>query len=238
MLSLLFIATALPLACNAGLMGGKTDVTATMQKDDAAVVFAFNAIQSKFSMDNKMTAPTFTIVKATSQVVSGMLYDLTIRVNVDGADQLCTISIWSQPWTSTPNKISKEAQCKADDTMVASKRQLGGGMPGGVSTADNSDTQVLNALNAATMKINEQMNSLYLHKVADNSFTVTQQVVAGMKYHFEGVKLAQTSCVKNAGSDLAGCQFSANGMSQTCSFDVIWQSWMTPEYTLMNLSCN
>merc|ERR1712110_20083 len=175
-------------------------------------------------MDNKMTAPTFTIVKATSQVVSGMLYDLTIRVNVDGADQLCTISIWSQPWTTTPNKISKEAQCKADDTMVASKRQLGGGMAGGVSTADNSDTQ--------------EMNSLYLHKVADNSFTVTQQVVAGMKYHFEGVKLAQTSCVKNAGSDLAGCQFSANGMSQTCSFDVIWQSWMTPEYTLMNLSCN
>merc|ERR1712039_766237 len=217
------IATALPLACNAGLMGGKTDVTATMQKDDAAVVFAFNAIQSKFSMDNKMTSPTFTIVKATSQVVSGMLYDLTIRVNVDGADQLCTISIWSQPWTTTPNKISKEAQCKADDTMVASKRQLGGGMAGGVSTADNSDTQVLNALNAATMKINEQMNSLYLHKVADNSFKVTQQVVA---------------CVKNAGSDLAGCQFSANGMSQTCSFDVIWQSWMTPEYTLMNLSCN
>merc|ERR1712241_1216216 len=63
-------------------------------------------------MDNKMTAPAFTIVKATSQVVSGVLYDLTIRVNVDGTDQLCTISIWSQPWTATPNKISKEASAR------------------------------------------------------------------------------------------------------------------------------
>merc|ERR1712241_767538 len=132
-------------------------------------------------------------------------------------DQLCTISIWSQPWTTQPLKISKEADCKEDDSIVASKRQIGGG----ISSADKTDTDVLKALNAATMKINNQMNSMYLHKVADNSFTVTQQVVAGMKYHFEGAKLAQTSCVKNAGSDLAGCQFSANGMSQTCSFDVI-----------------
>merc|ERR1712110_340992 len=63
-------------------------------------------------MDNKMTAPTFTIVKATSQVVSGMLYDLTIRVNVDGADQLCTISIWSQPWL--PANASWEAVCQEE----------------------------------------------------------------------------------------------------------------------------
>jgi len=111
---------------------------------------------------------------------------------------------------------------------------------GGVSSANKSDTRVQNALNVAVFKINEQMNSLYLYKVADNSFTVTHQLVAGRKFHFQGVKFAQTNCVKNAGSDLdlASCQFSANGKSQTCSFDVVWQAWMTPQHTLWNLSCN
>jgi len=234
MLSFLFIAV-LPFVCNAALLaGGKSDVTATLQKDDPAVAFAFSAIQTKFNEQNQLTDPTFTIVKATSQVVAGTLLDLTLSVNVGGQPKLCTISIWSQPWTSTPQKISKDAECKDDPSMVASRRQLGG-VPGGVSSADNSDTQVLKALNFAVTQINAQMNSLYLHKPADNSFTVTKQVVAGMKYHFSGVKLAQTDCVKNSVSDVAGCKFSSNGMSQTVSFDVIWQSWMTPEYQLMNL---
>jgi hypothetical protein len=227
MLAALLIAVALPFACQASLVGGMTDIT--LDSDDVNVVFGLSAINGFYANNGDNAARTLVkVVKAQSQVVAGILYKVTLEVQSSQGTEDCDLKIWERSWLTgaEARQVTEGPTCKP----AATKRA------GGYSAASLDNEDVKNALSFAVDSINSQLNSIYLRK-AGNVGEVTKQVVAGMHYKFTDVAMDLTTCTKGSSSLLENCAVSANNNAMTCSFDIYWQSWMTPAYTMQNLSC-
>jgi len=235
MLAALLIAVALPFACQASLVGGMTDIT--LDSDDVNVVFGLSAINGYYANNGDNAARTLVkVVKAQSQVVAGILYKVTLEVQSSQGTEDCDLKIWERSWLTgdEARQVTEGPTCKA----AATKRQLGGngGLAGGFQQCNMSDTDVINALAFAVDSVNAQTNSIYLRKLGSVG-GAEEQVVAGMHYKFTDVAMDLTTCTKGSSSLLENCAVSANNNAMTCSFDIYWQSWMTPAYTMQNLSC-
>lgn len=230
----LLIATVLPFACQAGLAGGKNDIPLSEIKMDAPEIkFALTAINGFYAKQGDNDQRTIVkVVKAQSQVVAGIVYDYTLDVKSNGGEELCVVSVWSRPWLTGDEamQVSKDPSCKQvqQDT---SKLVLGG-----EKLDDPQSTEIQNALSFAVDQMNAQENYLFLRK-PQTMDKVTSQVVSGYMYHFHGVQMAATDCSKGSNQLLDSCNVSSPGDVRVCDFDVWWQSWMTPEYKLSNLSC-
>jgi len=210
------------------IAGGVSAATLTM--DNVNVMFAKQATMDHFTATGAAdTTRTLSIKSATQQVVSGMLYTITFSTNMN---EECTVKVWEQVWMTPQRSISSGPNCVA----VQNRRQLGGGMPGGVSAADMNSAEVQAALNFGVKAVNGMENSMYLRKV-QGSYTVTKQVVSGMLYKFTDVVLAQTDCFKGSNTDLSMCNVSDPADENTCSFTIAVQAWMTPSMKVVDWSC-
>merc|ERR1711963_971967 len=171
---------------------------------------------------------TATITKATSQVVAGALYNLTFDVMTLGQRHMeCNVAVWYRAWLTGDDKMQVSGKPSCKD--LATKRA----QVGGATNADVHSAEVQGALAFAVKEMNSRENNLYYRKQTGD-FTVTKQGVAGMRYEFSGVQMANTDCTKSQSNpDLDSCNISANANTQTCKLTVIHQAWATPEYQLL-----
>jgi len=232
MFALLVVATALPFAISAaGLAGGVSP--ATLPNDDPNVLFGLAKIKSSMNL-GATDSVNWSLTSATQQVVAGMLYELTYKVTTGSTDQTCVVKVWSRPWLSGDDAMMVSDGPTCTNNLLMSKRQF---LAGGVSSADINAPEIKAALNFAAATYNSQVNYMFSRKpVLDAQASVSKQVVAGMKYVFSNIDMADTAC-QNNGAALDSCAVTAGGNVVTCSFTVIDQAWMTPRYTLSNFSC-
>jgi len=223
-----------------GMPGGITETQVGVT--DEPVRFAVGAINSMMAQNNGGNAPLLQlveVVKARTQVVSGQKLYLTLHLT---GDYYCDVTVWYQAWNATGNR------CKVTDGPTCTRKPATrvGGLAGGVSAgrpiAQDTAPEVMDALNFAACAYNDRSNSMMASMVTDtSSVTYTQQVVAGMKYQFRNVPMGETMCRKQGTCSadlLSNCQANVKGMSQTCSFTVVWAAWQTPKYTLTDFTCN
>jgi hypothetical protein len=112
---------------------------------------------------------------------------------------------------------------------------------GGIRPIDVNDESVQNALAFAVESYNAMTNGLYLVK-SGNVGQVTYQVVTGFIYRFTDVEMSTTSCTKgDANVLLENCAVPSNANTQKCSFTILYQAWMTPQYRFPKgggITCN
>jgi len=234
MYTALLLVAVLPFTCQAGLVGGKTDIQ--VDAKDANVQFALMAINGFYAKQGDNEARDLVkVVKAQSQVVAGTLYSFLLDVKSSAGEELCEVEIWSRPWLSGDDamQVSTGPACKPQDkgTQDAAKPLVGGETP-----IDKDSTDVQNALTFAVNAMNSKENFLYLRK-ATNIGEVTSQVVSGIAYHFKGVEMSATECPKGSNQALETCNVSATNNVLMCDFDIWWQAWMTPEYKIGKMEC-
>jgi len=233
MLVQLLLASVIPLVCQAALAGGKADVQ--LSENDANVQFALGQINGFYAQKGDNEARTLTkVIKAESQVVAGVLTTLMLEVTSGAGDELCKVTVWSRTWLSADQamQVSEGPSCKP-------KMQVGS-MPlaGGNFAIDTKAKEVQTALYFAADAINAQENFMFLRK-PQKTGSVTSQVIAGVAYHFKGVEMAATDCIKGRRNvPVNKCSVSTTNKDvRVCDFDVYWQDWMTPKYRLAHLSC-
>jgi len=218
----------MPIAAYGALVGGLTPIK--LDASDENVKFAVGAINSYYTQLGDNAQRTLVdVVKAESQVVAGTLYHLVLRVSSGGQSELCEVSVWSRPWLSGDEamQLSKDPACKAEHQQP---------LLGGETPADINSDEIQKALTFGVTSMNNMENSMYLRKAVATE-SVTKQVVSGMMYHFRGVHMAQTSCMKGTTTLLENCAVADDANTRMCDFDVWWQSWSTPEYKLNNFQC-
>jgi len=197
----------------------------TMDMSDVNAQFALAATKSQFLANGKQdSGRTFSIKKATQQVVSGMLYRITFETNMN---EECTVTVWEQAWMTPQRQISDGPTCSA----TPARR-----MAGGVSQADKNSKEVKDALSFCVTSLNNMENSMFA-RVQQGDYTVTKQVVAGMLYKFTDVVMATSDCMKGSNTDLSSCNVADNASSTKCSFTVSWQAWRTPQYEMVDWKC-
>ncbi|GFN97056.1 cystatin [Plakobranchus ocellatus] len=235
---LLTVTLLLPLATQAAtLAGGISDTTLDMK--DPIVQFASKAINTYYTMLGDSEPRTLVdIVSAQSQVVAGTLYHLVLRVKTMNQEELCKVEVWSRPWLSGDDatQVTKDPVCKMAPMDKSSMAPI---ITGGSVMTDIKNEDVQKALKFAVDSMNAQENFMYLRKPVKVE-EVKSQVVSGMAYHFRGVHMAATTCLKNTQSmpmDLASCPAIDPADIRVCDFDIWWQSWMTPEYKLTSMQC-
>ncbi|XP_069117431.1 uncharacterized protein [Argopecten irradians] len=182
---------------------------------DATVMMMANFALNQMNMQYKASNSLVRVVSASTQVVSGTNYKLTLELD---NGQMCEVVVWDQPWTHTTQVTS--------NTCAASKRQLGA--PHSVSS---SDAHVQEVMTQAVELANGMINSMFRLSLISIS-DVKKQVVAGMKYEFD-MQMGKTSCMNNDDSKgLTAAQCPVTNGAQPVEFHVvgIWQSWMTPQY--------
>jgi len=224
-----------------GMPGGiqETQVSVT----DEPVRFAVGAINDMMAQNNGGNAPLLQlveVVKAKTQVVAGQKLFLTLHLT---SDYYCDVTVWYQAWNETGNR------CKVTDGPTCTRKPqpdtrqlLAGGVSAGHSIDENTADEIMNALNFAACAYNDRSNAMFNAMITDTSrITYTQQVVAGMKYQFRNVPMGETTCQKSGACSadlLSSCQANVKGMSQTCSFTVVWANWQTPKYSLTDMACH
>ncbi|KAK3783405.1 hypothetical protein RRG08_033666 [Elysia crispata] len=236
MFALLGVTLFLSLAGQASLQllaGGISDTKLNL--DDPNVLFAVDAINTYHNLLGDSENRTLVdIISAKSQVVAGTLYHLVLKLKTSSQVEICKVEVWSRPWLSgyEATQVTKDPSCKIDvDTTLTPK------ITGGSALIDSQNPEVQKALMFATDSLNKMENSMYYRKPVKVE-EVKSQVVSGMAYHFTGVHMAATSCLKNGGAvDLKTCSVLDPADTRICNFDVWWQSWEAVPYKLTNYQC-
>lgn len=237
MLPILLLSLAVPLLCQGvnirALTGAPVD--ATISASDPNVLFAVDAINSFYAKQGVTATRTLVdVVKAQTQVVAGTLYHLWLKVSAGGQTEMCEVNVWSRPWLSgdEATQVTQDPTCKPVTDVKVTKAPL----LGGENQIDINDDSVQKALTFAVDSMNAQENFMFYRK-AVNVEKVTSQVVSGMAYHFRGVHMSATNCVKNGNGLTHDCLVADGADTKVCDFDIWYQAWMTPQYKLTNLSC-
>ncbi|XP_033734372.1 putative cysteine proteinase CG12163 isoform X2 [Pecten maximus] len=187
----------------------------TQHSVDAEVMMMANFALNQMNMQFKESNSLVRVVAASTQVVSGTNYKLTLELD---NGQMCDVVVYNQPWTKTTEVTS--------NTCASNKRQLGA--PHAIGS---SDSHVQEVLTQAVEQANGMSNSMFrLSPVSINH--VTKQVVAGMKYEFD-MSMGESTCMNSGDSKgMTAVQCPVTSGAMTAKFHVvgIWQSWMTPQY--------
>ncbi|KAK6181112.1 hypothetical protein SNE40_009042 [Patella caerulea] len=229
-MKLLVLFGLLPVVfCAGGLMGGKSNIPNPEKNVEimAATNFALEKLNGLLDSDAKMT--NVKIVSAQTQVVSGVNYFLTIRVQYGADVKECNVVVYVQSWTNT-NKMTSQ-NCI---DLKASKRSLLGGI---VPVDMDADTK--KAISFGIENFNQRSNSMFRSQPLKIS-NVSKQLVAGNLYRFDA-DMQETQCRKsqdNINKGFADCPPNVKGLRNVCKFTVLQQAWKTPEWTLTDFKCN
>nr|XP_018901070.1 PREDICTED: uncharacterized protein LOC109033080 isoform X2 [Bemisia tabaci] len=117
------------------------------------------------------------VISVHTQVVSGVLYSLELKVANSKADaKICKVKVWVQPWLNKEEVT--DASC--ENEASTKKKVFSSGTPDGLKSVDvnNSDVQKYAQLSLSSL-MSLAGSDLKLVKVVN----AQQQVVSGMLYH-------------------------------------------------------
>jgi len=238
----LLISLSLGLAAAISLGGGAGGVSdAVVDKAEEPVQFAVQAINDMYAEEGDTdTRVLVEIVKAQTQIVSGLKQYLTLHMTGGAEDEYCYVEVVFKPWVDEDTDLVKRLEvvagpnCGTEDPTVP--------LAGGESPVTEITPRVLAALAYAVMQYNNRSNNIYIAKVGatPQELDITGQVVAGYIYRFSSVPLVETECQKSddVGSvmDLAQCEEKDGGLQDTCDFEV-YVSFGSPPMSLTDMTC-
>ena len=221
-----------------GIIGGLTDMDLSGQKVKELSDFALSAITLK---SNEPTAPDAVhVVKATQQVVSGVMYTLELELVFTNCPlekdescirrQRCTVSVWEQPWLNK-RKVD-QLSCKDIKTMLKKSSNNFGSKT--VVDPSSEEVQVLAAF--ALQAVQSQSNSpsrLAIVRIKN----AANQIVSGKKV-FLTLEIGQTDC-KISNKNNAGdkkCNVDSKADLQTCKISIWVRPWLN-ERQVTDLKC-
>lgn len=174
------------------------------------------------------------VTDAESQIVAGVNYYITVRMNDADCSQQCAVEecnliIWVKVWENFRNLTKFECNVvKPEGSMML-------GAVSEINIDDNSQA----ALDAVVARINRALDKdtyPYFHKVK-KMLNAKRQIVAGNNYKFE-FYLAETDCKRNDESvDLDDCSIKDQSKPFKCSASVLDKAWSRSRYTNMKFNC-
>ncbi|XP_067681142.1 uncharacterized protein [Haliotis asinina] len=208
-----------------GLLGGPTGVDVNSAEIQEVANFALTEINGIQGAQNALVK----VVNARKQIVSGINYILTLRLQNGDKTQLCEVTVWYQSWTNMKQVTGHH--CSAESKR--STPVLGGVEPAHLSAP------MQQAVSFAEDALNGKMNSMF-RMVTEKVDHVTQQVVAGIKYSFD-LHLVTSSCMNNPdgnGKGITDCPASSSmPQHMTCRVSVLYQAWSDPNFQLLSDTC-
>lgn len=163
------------------------------------------------------------VIRASKQVVSGMLYTLVLSVGTaDGSSrQRCNVTIWEQPWLD-----------KSDVTQVAcnDKGKERHGRSGAVSPADAQSDEIQSAAAFALPAIQAQSNAANRLSVVAIKKAATQ-VVAGRNI-FLTLEVAETRCAVASQTQAGDCTVDEAAPRQICKVKIWSRPWLNERRVL------
>ena len=221
---------------SASLVGGASPMELNDPKIKELSEFALSTIGQRSNDPNPPNL--LRLIKASKQVVSGMLYTLEMEIApsncVDGEScrdnsgrQRCSVTIWDQPWTGRREvtKMSCKEASKSILTAAAkvSRQSNGRRVLGGIVPADPHSEEIKSAASFALQTIQAQSNS-------DNRLDVVTirnaatQTVSGMNI-FLTLEIGETRCGANQ-TEASDCPFDDQADRQMCKVKIWSRPWL------------
>lgn len=177
------------------------------------------------------------VLKAESQIVAGVNYYLTVRMNDAECSQQCSIEecnlvIWVKAWENFRNLTSFNCnQVKPEGSLL-----VGAVNDLNVSSEMKLDDNSQAALDVVLARINRALDSVYYHKV--NSISqAKRQVVAGNSYRFE-FTMGETTCKKSETiTNLSECKLSGASKPLRCNASILDKAWARVRYSNVKFNC-
>ncbi|XP_067681143.1 uncharacterized protein [Haliotis asinina] len=161
---LALVLVVLPLAASL-LVGGPKTVDVNRDDVQQMASFALTQLNTLLGSENTLVS----VVQAKTQVVSGINYILTLRIQSGQETQICTVTVWSRVWLNDKQVTQHTCTSRA-------KRDVPIGAP---KSVDVNSTEVQNMASFAVTSLNGlqgTQNSL------DQVISAKIQVVAGINY--------------------------------------------------------
>ncbi|XP_046554414.1 multicystatin-like isoform X2 [Haliotis rubra] len=162
---LALVLVVIPLAA-CQLIGGP--MTVDVNRDDIQQMASFALTQLNTLLGSQNTLVS--VVKAKTQVVSGINYILTLQIQNGQETQTCDVTIWNQSWTQT-------TQMTQHSCTRVSKRDIL--TPGGLTNVDINSPEVTDMANFALDEINGLQGA---KNTMEEVISAKAQVVSGMNY--------------------------------------------------------
>jgi len=244
--------TSSPVVVIGGLPGGWRNFNVTDQTLQNISIFAVS--QLALQRNSLFLYQVGYILQSSSQVVSGINYNITLVVQMTNcssnststqgcmamSQETCGVIVWYRSWM-TPSMILTSSSCTSWTSLqssgVSTTSSPGialGGLPGGWNNVNVTDQVVQNASMFAVGQLALQRNSLFLYQLG-SILQASSQVVQGTTYNITLI-VQLTNCSSNTGTQGSG---SCTATSQeTCVVIVWYRSWLTPPMILTNSSCS
>ncbi|KAL3837225.1 hypothetical protein ACJMK2_022595 [Sinanodonta woodiana] len=170
----------------------------------------------------------YEIVAASTQVVSGTMYRLTLKfTNADNNVTLCDVAVLEKLWMDYID-LSGTPECRAENPNPQ--------VLGGYRNVDSTSPAVQAAATFAVDAINKRSNSMYRNMLIE-VVSAQQQVVAGTNYKLVLSVGGSSSCRQNSPKGLTLQNCPVDQHKQRCEVLVWDQPWRTPRYELTNFKC-
>lgn len=196
---------------------------------------------------NEPNAPSnVRVLKATKQVVSGMMYTLELELKFtdcqrDGEScirrQKCSVSIWEQPWLGKREVTKLTCNDVKTETALALKSSLSRRhLVGGITPADPLSKEIKAHAAFALTAIQSQSNARNLLNIVRIRNAGTQ-TVSGKKIYLT-IEVGQTTCDRLVAYNLNDreCPFDPSADRQLCKVEIWTQPWLN-ERQITNLKC-
>nr|ATU82400.1 venom cystatin [Lethocerus distinctifemur] len=188
---------------------------------------------SQFATTNNADYRYFKVLRATSQVVSGM--KVTIEMAMGKSDcsksnsgcRVCSVTIWDQPWTKTRQIL--DSDCYDRTTAALS-------LIGGETEKDPNDPDIVAYKNLVGSQATSRLNSQHTKAVV-KILKATTQIVSGYLVKLT-VELGDTDCLATENKDPSECNIvPTNGPAQICEVDILNQAWLN-KVEVTNFDCS
>ncbi|GLH11267.1 Cathepsin L [Gryllus bimaculatus] len=189
------------------------------------------------------------ITNATTQVVSGTLTRLTLRLGhstcrkghdgdsssctlqENSVQKQCTAKIWDQPWLQ--KRELQSVQCSEISGSTRTKRSSG--LRGAPETADVNDSYIIEMANFVLTNLDASSNSPFKHHLIEIT-NATKQIVAGTLTHVT-LRLGHSTCRKGHDGDSSSCTLQENSIQKQCTAEIWDRPWLHIK-ELKSVECN
>lgn len=224
------------------MTGGVTPMDINSKKTKELSDFAVSAIAIR---SNEPNAPSnVRVLKATKQVVAGMMYTLELELKFTDCQQnnkscirrqKCNVSIWEQPWLGK-REVTK-LTCSDLNTETASALQSS--LPrrhlvGGITPADPSSEEIKAHAAFALTAIQARSNARNLLNIVHIRNAGTQ-TVSGKKIYLT-IEVGQTKCPLSSNQSDRECPLDRSAERQLCKVEIWTQPWLNKRQ-ITNLKC-
>ncbi|KAK9877570.1 hypothetical protein WA026_018674 [Henosepilachna vigintioctopunctata] len=208
------------------LLGGKRKINVDNPKIKQFLIETVNYLNKNLSMGSNLIQVN-KVLSATSQVVSGMSYDIKIEMsscdmsensvdNCSNAPKLCDVNVWDRRWKQsrviTVDCGGPKLTFKVHSENTRRRRSV----PGGWSQKPIDNPSILPHLNNILNKMDAQSDKNVKLRIK-SIISVSSQVVAGTNWHIKA-KVAFSDCSKSEIKNSEKCGESADPFETVCDF--------------------